>query len=186
MTNAGKVIDLLVNKEAFWVSNEEKLDARNPPWLENSVMVDVLVVKDRSRLGMREPPTDMLFDWLDTLGLNNMDSADDGKNLWRRLDLMVWDAERWKNRKIIIYFQQNAWILCISWLTLCLYCESQNKYFDFSKTVWLLVISFDTHTCAICKILKLLRCFERITRWIVHWCSKAVRNNLDRCIGGHL
>ena len=94
MTNAAKVIDLLVNKEAFWVSNEEKLDARNPPWLENSVMVDVLVVKDRSRLGMREPPTDMLFDWLDTLGLNNMDSADDGKNFWRRLDLMVWDAER--------------------------------------------------------------------------------------------
>lgn len=44
-------------------------------------MVDALVVKDRSRLGMREPPTDMLFDWLDTLGLNNMDSADDGKNL---------------------------------------------------------------------------------------------------------
>ena len=94
MTNAGKVIDLLINKEPFWVSNEEKLDARNPSWLDSFVIAVAVVVKDRYSLGVGETPFEVLIDWLDTLGLNNMDSADDGKNLWRRLDLIVWDAER--------------------------------------------------------------------------------------------
>ena len=93
MTNAGKVIDLLVNKEAFWVSNEEKLDARNPPWLDNSVIADDLIVKDRFRLGISETPSEILFDWLDTLGLNDVNSVDDGEILAIRLDIIVWDTE---------------------------------------------------------------------------------------------
>ena len=94
VTNAGKVIDPLVNKGAFWVSNEEKLEARNPPWLDNSVITDVLVVEDRSWLGVIEKPTEILFDGLDTLSLDDADSAVDGKILCRRLVIIVWDARR--------------------------------------------------------------------------------------------
>ena len=74
--------------------NEEKLDARNPPWLDNSVNSDALVVKDRSGLGVSETPTEILFDNLETLSLNDTDSVDDSEILWRRLDVIVLDAER--------------------------------------------------------------------------------------------
>ena len=70
--------------------NEEKLDARNPSLLDNSLISDALFVKDRSRLNVSETPTVMLFVWLDTLGLN--DSVGDGKILGRSLDIVVWDA----------------------------------------------------------------------------------------------
>ena len=81
LTNAGKFIDSLVNKNAFGVSNEEKLDPRNPPWLDDSIISDVLVVKGRSRLGVSETSTEILFGWLDTLDLNDADSVDDGEIL---------------------------------------------------------------------------------------------------------
>ena len=81
LTNAGKFIDSLVNKNAFAVSNEEKLAPRNPPWLDDSIISDVLVVKGRSRLGVSETSTEILFGWLDTLDLNDADSVDDGEIL---------------------------------------------------------------------------------------------------------
>ena len=74
--------------------NEEKFDARNPPWLDNSVISDALVVKDKSRLGVSETPTEILFENLDTLSLNDADSVDDSEILWKRLDVIVLDAER--------------------------------------------------------------------------------------------
>ena len=50
------LIDSIINKEA--VSNGEKHDARNPPWLNNSVIADSLIVKDRFRPGVNETPTE--------------------------------------------------------------------------------------------------------------------------------
>ena len=73
MTNAGELIDLLINKEPFWVSNEEKLDEKISPLLDSFVIADAVVVKDRSRLSISEISTEVLFGWLDTLGLNNVD-----------------------------------------------------------------------------------------------------------------
>ena len=93
-TNAGKGIDSLVNKGAFLVANEEKLDAKNPSCLANCVIADALVVEDRSRVGVSEKPTEILFDWLGTLGPNDADFLDDGEIFWRRLDINVWDAGR--------------------------------------------------------------------------------------------
>ena len=58
------------------------------------MIADAPVVKGRSRLGVSETLTEILFDWLDTLGLNNADSVDDGEILWRRLDIICWDAGR--------------------------------------------------------------------------------------------
>ena len=94
VTTADKAINSLINKEAFWVSNEEKLDARKPPRLNNSVIADAPVVKDISRLGVSETPTEILFDWLETLGVSDADCVDDGKILKGRLDIIVWDAGR--------------------------------------------------------------------------------------------
>ena len=34
-----------------------------------------------------------MFDWLDTLGLNDVNSVDDGEMLAIRLDIIVWDTE---------------------------------------------------------------------------------------------
>ena len=51
-------------------------------------------MKDRSRVGVSEKLTEILFDSLDTLGLNDEDSVDDGEIPWRRLDIIVWDAGR--------------------------------------------------------------------------------------------
>ena len=92
MPNAGKVIDSIINKET--VSNEEKRDARNLPWLDKPVIADSLVVKDRFRPGVSETPPDILLDWLETLSLIDADFFGDGEILRRRLDITVWDAER--------------------------------------------------------------------------------------------
>ena len=67
------------------------------PLLDNSAIADASVVKVRFRPRVRETPTEKLFELLDTLGLNDADSADVGDILWRRLDITVWDAGRKEN-----------------------------------------------------------------------------------------
>ena len=62
--------------------------------LNNSVLADAPVVKDRFRLRVSETLTEKLFELLDTLGLNDADSVDVVEILWRRLDIIVWDAGR--------------------------------------------------------------------------------------------
>ena len=47
--------------------------------METSVIVDSLVVKGRAGVGVTETPTDTFSDWLDTLGLNDVDSVDEGE-----------------------------------------------------------------------------------------------------------
>ena len=91
-----RVIDSLINEEALWVTNEEKLDEKKPPWLDSSVIADVLVVKGRVGVGVIETPTDILPNWLDTLGLNDVDSGDDGDILWLRVDVIVWGAAKYQ------------------------------------------------------------------------------------------
>lgn len=39
-----------------------------------------------------------MFDWLDTVGLNDVDSVDDGDILWLRFDMIVWAAGKYKNK----------------------------------------------------------------------------------------
>jgi len=40
LTYAKKVIDSLINEEALWVTNEEKLDEKKAPWLDTSLIAD--------------------------------------------------------------------------------------------------------------------------------------------------
>ena len=35
-----KLLTRLINEEAFWVTNEGKLDEKKPPWLDTSVIAD--------------------------------------------------------------------------------------------------------------------------------------------------
>ena len=48
----------------------------------------------RSPLGVSETRTEILVGWLHTLGLNDVDSVDEGEIVWRRLDIIIWDAGR--------------------------------------------------------------------------------------------
>ena len=95
---AKKVIDSLINDEALWVTNEEKLDEKKPSWLDTSVIADVLVIKGRAGVGVSKRPTDMLSDWLDTLDLNDVESVDDSDILWPRIDMIVWGAAKYENK----------------------------------------------------------------------------------------
>ena len=58
------------------------------------MIADAPVAKGRFRLDVSETLTKILLSWLDTLGLNDADSVDDGEILWRRLDIVCWDAGR--------------------------------------------------------------------------------------------
>jgi len=100
LTYTKKVIDSLINGEALSVPNEEKLDEKKPPWLDTSVTADVLVVKGRGGVGVSKRPTDILSEWLDTLGLNDVDSVDDGDILWLRVDMTVWGAAKYENKNL--------------------------------------------------------------------------------------
>ena len=57
--------------------------------METSVIVDSLVVKGRAGVGVTETPTDTFSDWLDTLGLYDVDSVDDSDILRVRLDMIM-------------------------------------------------------------------------------------------------
>ena len=92
LTYAEKSDDLLFNDEEFWARNEEKLDEKASPWLDTSVVVDALLVKGRPGVGVGETPTDILSDWLDTLGPYDMNTVDDGDIVRVRVDMIFWDA----------------------------------------------------------------------------------------------
>ena len=74
------VIDSLFNDEAFWAGKEENFDETKLPWLDTSVIVDAVVVKGRAGVGVGETPTDMLSDWLDSLGMDDVNSVEDERN----------------------------------------------------------------------------------------------------------
>ena len=86
------MIDSQINDEWFWSRNEEKLDETKSPWLDTSVIVDAVVVKGRAGVGVGETPTDILSAWLDSLGLYDVDSVDDGEILWVRVDIIMGGA----------------------------------------------------------------------------------------------
>ena len=81
-----------MNKEAFRATNEEKLEEKKPLKLDTSVIVDALVVKGRAGVGVGETPTDIMSDWLDTLGPYDVDSFNDGDILRVRVDMIMWGA----------------------------------------------------------------------------------------------
>lgn len=81
---------LHIDEEAFGVKKEDTLNENKPPRLDTSVIVDALFVKDRAGLGFSETPTDILSAWLDKLGLNDVNSVDDGNTLWVRFVMTVW------------------------------------------------------------------------------------------------
>ena len=58
------------------------------------MIADAPVAKGKFRLDVSETLTEILLSWLDTLGLNDADSVDDDEILWRRLDIICWDAGR--------------------------------------------------------------------------------------------
>ena len=86
------MIDSQINDEWFWSRNEEKLDETKSPWLDTSVIVDAVVVKGRAGADVGETPTDILSAWLDSLGLYDVDSVDDGEILWVRIDIIMGGA----------------------------------------------------------------------------------------------
>ena len=52
-------------------------------------------MKGRVGVGVSETPTDILSDWLDTLGPYNVDSEDDGELLRVRVDMITWGAGKY-------------------------------------------------------------------------------------------
>ena len=62
LSYAKKVTDLLINEEALWVTNKEKLDEKKPRWLDTSVIADALDVKGRAGVGVKSPPAESISD----------------------------------------------------------------------------------------------------------------------------
>ena len=87
-----KVTDSVINDEAYWATNKEKLDEKKPPWVDTSVIVDALVVKGRPGVGVGETLTDALSDWLDSLGTYDEDSFDGGEIIRVRVDIIMGGA----------------------------------------------------------------------------------------------
>ena len=83
--------DSLIDEEAFVLKNGEELVERKPP-LKTSAIPDARVDKGRAGLPASEILTGILSDWLDTFGLNDADSAEDGDIVWVRLVVVFWDA----------------------------------------------------------------------------------------------
>ena len=65
---------------------------RNPPWLDTSLVVDAVVVKGRASVGVGETPTDILSDWLDSLGTYDVNSVEDDEIIRVRIDMMMGGA----------------------------------------------------------------------------------------------
>ena len=84
-----KVIDSLNNDEAFWAGKEENFDKTKLPWLETSLIVDAVVVKGRAGVGVGETLTDILSDWLDSLGTYDVNSVEDDEIIRVRIDMMM-------------------------------------------------------------------------------------------------
>ena len=87
-----KVIDSLINDEAFWARKEEKFDETKPPWLDTSLIVEAVVVEGRTGVGVGETPTDILSDWLDSLGTYDVNSVEDDEIIRVRIDMMMGGA----------------------------------------------------------------------------------------------
>ena len=87
-----KVIDSLINDEAFWARKEENFDETKPPWLDTSLIVDAVVAKGRASVGVGETPTDILSDWLDSLGTYDVNSVEDDEIIRVRIDMMMGGA----------------------------------------------------------------------------------------------
>ena len=98
LINDIKVIDSPTNEEAFRVAIEEKLDEKTPSWLDTSVSADDLVVIDRAGVGVSETLTDVLSEWLDTLGLIDVESVDECEILLLRFDIIDWGAGKYDNK----------------------------------------------------------------------------------------
>ena len=60
--------------------------------MDTSVIVEALVVKGRPGVGVGESPTDVLSDWLDSLGKYDEDSFDDGEIIRVRVDIIMGGA----------------------------------------------------------------------------------------------
>ena len=144
LTYAKKVIDSLINEEELWVRNEENLDEKKPPWLDTSVIADVLVVKARAGVGVSDRQIDTLSDWLDTLGLNDVDSFNDGDILWLRIDMIGWDAANMRVRSAL-GFQQKGESLSIAGILSRIDGRCWNNYFQFSKKFTFEVFLSDWH-----------------------------------------
>ena len=86
------MIDSQINDEWFWSRNEEKLDETKSPWLDTSLIVDAVVVKGRASVGVGETPTDILSDWLDSLGRYDVNSVEDDEIIRVRIDMMMGGA----------------------------------------------------------------------------------------------
>jgi len=87
--HAKNVIDSPISEEALRVTKEAKLDEKKPPWLDTSVMADAFDVKGIAGFGVIETLTDILSDWLDKLGLNDVDSANEGDEIWPSVDRIM-------------------------------------------------------------------------------------------------
>ena len=102
-----KIIDSLVNDEEFRATNEEKLEERNPRWLDTSVIVDSLVVKGRAGVGVGETPTDILSDCIDKLDPYVMDSVDNGDILRERVDMVMCCVKNIKRKSALDFLTKS-------------------------------------------------------------------------------
>ena len=69
--------------------------------MDTSVIIDSLVVKSRAGVGVGETPTDVLSEWLAKLGLNDVDSSEDGGIVLVRFGRIAWDAGKYENKNCI-------------------------------------------------------------------------------------
>ena len=60
--------------------------------MDTSVIVDALVVKGRPGVSVDETPTDVLSDWLDSLGRYDEHSFDGGEIIRVRVDIIMGGA----------------------------------------------------------------------------------------------
>ena len=137
LTNSKKVFDSLINEKAFGVKKEDTFDEKKLLRLETSVIAEARFVRDLAVLGVSETPIDVLSDWLDTLGLDCVNSVDDSNILWVTLDMMVLGAEDKKTKTALYYFHRKSKRPCVALIILCKAGKSQYKYFNFSSNFWL-------------------------------------------------
>jgi len=86
------ILEEVIDDEASWLKYVEELNKTKSTWLVNSATADALVARDRAGLGVCDTLAYILSDWLDTLGLNDVDCVDDGTILWMRVDVIMWGA----------------------------------------------------------------------------------------------
>ena len=56
-----------------------------------------------------------MSDWLDTLGLSDVDSVDESDKISARVDMTMWDAEKYENKICIRFTTKSEKTTLLEW-----------------------------------------------------------------------